>query len=212
MSFDALAATRRHLLTHPVVAILRGVRPQECLGVADTLVEAGIRSLEVPLNSPDPLHSIEMLARHLHGEAVVGAGTVLEAAQADAVADAGARIVLAPNCNAVVIQRAVARGLYAMPGVATVSEAFEALAAGAHGLKLFPADVLAPSSFKAWRAVLPAGVELFAVGGVDEGNIGAFRRAGAIGAGLGGALYMPGIARDELARRARAAMAAWAVE
>ncbi|SFM93580.1 2-dehydro-3-deoxy-6-phosphogalactonate aldolase [Variovorax sp. OV329] len=210
MNDAALAATRQHLLAHPVVAILRGIRPQECVGVADTLVEAGIRTLEVPLNSPDPLASIGMLARHLDGEALVGAGTVLDAAQVDAVADAGARIALAPNRNVEVIRRAVSRGLYAMPGVATVSEAFEALAAGAHGLKLFPADVLAPASFKAWRAVLPVGVELFAVGGVDADNLAAFRRAGACGAGLGGSLYTPGIARDELARRARAALAAWA--
>jgi 2-dehydro-3-deoxyphosphogalactonate aldolase len=204
-----LAATRQRLLAHPVLAILRGVQSRECIAVADTLLEAGIRTLEVPLNSPDPLASITMLARHLEGEALVGAGTVCEAAQVDAVADAGARIVLAPNCNAEVIRRAVARGLYAMPGVATVSEAFEALAAGAHGLKLFPADVLAPASFKAWRAVLPAGVELFAVGGVEAGNLGAFRLAGACGAGLGGALYTPGMGRNALAERARAALAAW---
>ena len=198
------------LQAHPLVAILRGVTPAEILAVADTLVDAGWRSIEVPLNSPEPFTSIERLAARFGSGIVLGAGTVLGAADVRRCADAGARLVLAPNRDADVIRTARALGLVVMPGVATPSEAFEALAAGAQALKLFPADVLGPASFKGWRAVLPAGVPLFAVGGVDAGNLHAFRGAGAAGAGLGSSLFAPGRRLDDLRSRALALAAAWA--
>jgi 2-dehydro-3-deoxyphosphogalactonate aldolase len=205
MSDTTLAA----LLLHPLVAILRGIRPDEVLGVADVLIDCGWRSIEIPLNSPEPFTSIERLAARYGSDTVIGAGTVLNATDARRCADAGARLVLAPNRDAEVIRTARALGLVVMPGVATPSEAFEALAAGAQALKLFPADVLGTASFKGWKAVLPAGVPLFAVGGVDGGNLRAFREAGAAGAGLGSSLYVPGRAPDDLRARALALAAAW---
>lgn len=200
------------LLSHPLLPILRGVAPAEVLGVAEVLLDCGFRVLEVPLNSPSPLDSLTRLAglARQHGAGVmVGAGTVLTATDVDAAADAGASLILAPNLNPRVVARAVQRGLLVMPGVATATEAFSALEAGAHALKLFPADVLGPATFKAWRAVLPAATPLFAVGGVTAGNLAAFQRAGASGAGLGSALYQPGMALDELRRRGLSIMAAW---
>lgn len=205
MNDDTLA----RLLAHPLVAILRGVRPDEVLAVAEVLVAAGFRSIEVPLNSPQPFDSIAALAKRWGRELVIGAGTVLAEADVARCADAGARLVLAPNRNEAVIRAAVARGLVVMPGVATPSEAFEALAAGAQALKLFPADVLGTASFKGWKAVLPPGVPLFAVGGVEVANLRAFRQAGAAGAGLGSSLYAPGRALPELRERALALAAAW---
>ncbi|MEY2772486.1 MAG: hypothetical protein RIQ38_2905 [Pseudomonadota bacterium] len=198
------------LKAHPLVAILRGVRPQEVLAVGEVLLAAGFRTLEVPLNSPDPLQSIERLAKAYGQRALIGAGTVLQVHEVDQVADAGARLVLAPNRNAAVIAQSRARGLLSMPGVATPSEAFEALAAGAQALKLFPADVLGTASLKAWRAVLPQGTPMWVVGGVDARNLAAFRAAGAAGAGLGSSLYTPGMALSDLAELAQALQAAWA--
>ena len=197
------------LLQHPLVAILRGVAPDEVLAVADVLVGCGWRSIEIPLNSPEPFVSIERLAARYGDEVLIGAGTVLNAADTRRCADAGARLVLAPNRDAEVIRAARAAGLVVMPGVATPSEAFEALAAGAQALKLFPADVLGTASFKGWKAVLPAGVPMFAVGGVDAGNLHAFREAGAAGAGLGSSLYAQGRTLDELRSRAVALASSW---
>ena len=201
-----------HLLSHPLLPILRGVQPGEVLGVAEVLLDCGFRVLEVPLNSPSPLDSLARLSRRYGAEVLVGAGTVLSEADVNAAADAGARLILAPNLNPRVIARAAQRGLIVMPGVATATEAFGALEAGAHALKLFPADVLGTATFTAWRAVLPAATPLFAVGGVAAGNLAGFRRAGACGAGLGSALYQPGMALDELRRRALLCMAAWTAE
>jgi 2-dehydro-3-deoxyphosphogalactonate aldolase len=192
-----------------VIAILRGVAPDEVLAVAQALLRAGIGVIEVPMNSPRPLDSIARLAA-AHGEqALVGAGTVLTPEDVDAVADAGARLVLAPNFDAAVVRRAKARGLWAMPGVATPSEGFAALAAGADGLKLFPGEMLGPPVLKAWRAVFPRDVPLYAVGGVGADNLGAYRAAGAVGAGVGSSLYTPGLEPDEIERRARILLAAW---
>lgn len=192
-----------------LVAILRGVRPDEVLAVADALIAGGIRVIEVPLNSPDPLLSIERLARR-HGAALrVGAGTVLSAADVDRVADAGGTLVLSPNFDADVVRRTRARGLWSVPGVATPSEGFAALAAGAQALKLFPAEMLGPPVLKAWRAVFPAGTPMWPVGGVGVPNLAAFRAAGADGAGIGSALYTPGTEPGELTRRARALLQAW---
>lgn len=193
-----------------VVAILRGVKPDEVLAVADALVAGGIGIIEVPLNSPQPLHSIERLVRAIGSRVRIGAGTVLSVADADRAADAGATLVLAPNFDAAVVQRTVQRGLFSLPGVATPSEGFAALAAGAHGLKLFPAEMLGPSVMKAWRAVFPAATQMVAVGGIGEANLAAFKAAGASGVGVGSSLYAPGVAPAELTRRARALVQRWA--
>lgn len=192
-----------------VIAILRGVAPDEVLAVGQALVDSGIRIIEVPLNSPQPLASIEALVRTFGDRIHIGAGTVLTPADVDGVADAGARLVLAPNMNAEVVRRAKARGLYAMPGVATPTEGFAALAAGADAIKLFPSELLGTAALKAWRAVFPAGTPMFSVGGVGPDNIAAFKAAGAAGVGIGSSLYTPGLALDELARRARTLVERW---
>ncbi|MFN0185871.1 MAG: 2-dehydro-3-deoxy-6-phosphogalactonate aldolase [Aquabacterium sp.] len=192
-----------------VVAILRGIRPDEIDAVAAALRRGGIGVIEVPLNSPQPLASIERLARDHGHEILVGAGTVLRPADVDRVADAGARLVLAPNMDPAVVGRCVARGLLAVPGVATPTEGFAALAAGAHALKLFPAELLAPPVLKAWRAVFPPGTAMVPVGGVGEHNLAAFKAAGAAALGIGSSLYSPGVAPDEIERRARRLVQAW---
>jgi 2-dehydro-3-deoxyphosphogalactonate aldolase len=194
---------------HGVIAILRGVRPEEVIEVARVLLEAGVTTIEVPLNSPDPLRSIAALSAAHGQQALIGAGTVLTPGEVDAVADAGARLVLAPNFDPDVVRRGKDRGLWAMPGVATPSEGFQALACGADGLKLFPGEMLGPPVHKAWRAVFPKPVPMYAVGGVGPDNLRAFRVAGATGAGIGSSLYAPGVALDELGRRARALCEAW---
>lgn len=192
-----------------VIAILRGVAPAEVLDVAAALVRGGVRVIEVPLNSPSPFDSIERLARAWGDQLLVGAGTVLSAADADRVADAGGRLVLAPNLDAAVVRQSKARGLLSVPGVATPSEGFAALAAGADALKLFPAEMLGPPVLKAWRAVFPPGTPMLPVGGVGTANLAAFKAAGAAGAGIGSSLYAPGVALDELERRAAALVRAW---
>ena len=202
-------ASAPDLTPRGVIAILRGVAPDEVLAVAQALLGAGIEVIEVPMNSPRPLDSIARLASAHGGRALIGAGTVLTPQDVDAVADAGARLVLAPNFDATVVRRAKARGLWAMPGVATPSEGFAALAAGADGLKLFPGEMLGPPVLKAWRAVFPRDVPLYAVGGVGLDNLATYRAAGAVGAGVGSSLYSPGVAPAEIESRARALLAAW---
>jgi 2-dehydro-3-deoxyphosphogalactonate aldolase len=205
-SFDIAAAAA---LPRGLIAILRGVQPHEIPGIAQALLAAGIRAIEVPLNSPQPLESISWLARTHGDHALIGAGTVLDPREVDAVADAGARLVVAPNFNAEVLARARARGLVSLPGVATPTEGFAALAAGASGLKLFPAEMLGPNVLKAWRAVFPKDAALYPVGGVGVDNLPAYRQAGASGAGLGSSLYAPGVSADLVRRRAEALVAAW---
>jgi len=206
-SFDITAASG---LPRGLIAILRGVRPDELPAIAEALIAAGIRAIEVPLNSPQPLESIGWLARTHGDHALIGAGTVLDVREVDAIADAGARLMVAPNFNAEVLARARVRGLVSLPGVATPTEGFAALAAGASGLKLFPAEMLGPAVLKAWRAVFPKDAALYPVGGVGVDNLPAYRQAGASGAGLGSSLYSPGAPVDLVRRRAQALVAAWA--
>ncbi len=186
----------------PLVAILRGVRPDEVEAVADALVEAGLAMIEVPLNSPEPLDSIARLARRYGPEVMIGAGTVLTPADVAAVRAAGGRLIVSPNANPEVIRASA--GLVSLPGFYTPSEAFAAIAAGATGLKLFPADGASPAYLKAQRAVFPAGLPLFAVGGITPDNLAQWLAAGAMGAGIGSALYAPGLTAAEVGLRARA--------
>jgi 2-dehydro-3-deoxyphosphogalactonate aldolase len=192
----------------PLIAILRGMTPEEAPWVLETLLGAGFRILEVPLNSPRPFDSLAYLAGRAPQGVLIGAGTVLTEAEVDAVAATGARLMIAPNCAPPLIAAARARGLIALPGVATPTEAFAALAAGADGLKMFPGELLPPAAVKAWRAVLPKDTLLVPTGGVAPDNVAAYRAAGADGFGIGSALYKPGMARDELARKAAALVAA----
>jgi 2-dehydro-3-deoxyphosphogalactonate aldolase len=192
----------------PIVAILRGVKPDEIDAIGDALIEAGVTVVEVPLNSPQPFESIRLLsARHGH-HALIGAGTVLEAPDVARVKEAGGRLVVAPNFDADVVRAAKAAGLATLPGVMTPSEGFAALKAGADGLKLFPAEIIPPLVFKAWRAVFPADCLMLAVGGVGVENIRTYREAGASGYGIGSALYKPGRAAAEIGPLARALVAA----
>ena len=193
----------------PLVAILRGVKPDEAETIAAAIVEAGFGAIEVPLNSPEPLASIARIARRFGDCALIGAGTVLEPREVDDVAEAGARLVVAPNADRTVIERAAKLGLMALPGVATVTEAFEALKAGASGLKLFPGEAIGPEVVRAWRSVLAKETQLYPVGGVTPERIGPYRRAGANGFGIGSALYKPGASIESVARAARAFVKAW---
>lgn len=194
----------------PLVAILRGIRPDEVEAAGDALVEAGFTLIEVPLNSPEPLVSIERLAQRVGDRAIVGAGTVLTVAQVAQVQDAGGAMIVSPNTDLAVIAESARRGMVSLPGYFTPSEAFAALAAGASGLKLFPAEAATPSVVKAQRAVLPRDVPLFAVGGISPDNMGPWLAAGANGFGLGSALYKAGATTQEIAANARAFAAAWA--
>lgn len=193
----------------PLVAILRGLTPQEAPAIGAALAEAGFRILEVPLNSPQPLQSIELLARALGDRCLVGAGTVLTPGQVQDVASAGGRLIVMPHADTEVIASAHAMGLRCTPGVATPTEAFAALRAGADALKLFPAEQLPPPVLKAWRSVLPPGTALLPVGGITPERMAVYRQAGAAGFGIGSALYAPGTDAAEVGRRARAFIDAW---
>ena len=187
-SIDKFKTAMREL---PLVAILRGLKPEEAADIGDVLVAAGFRLIEVPLNSPRPLDSIATL-RQRFPQAVVGAGTVLTAADVRDVAQAGGELVVAPNFDRDVVAETVRLGMASLPGIMTPTEAFAALAAGAHGLKLFPAELASPAVVKALLAVLPKGTPLIPVGGVGAENLAAWRAAGAAGFGLGSSLYKPG--------------------
>jgi 2-dehydro-3-deoxyphosphogalactonate aldolase len=191
----------------PVVAILRGVKPDEVDAVGDALVESGITIIEVPLNSPDPFDSIGRLAKRHGARALIGAGTVLETPDVARVKAAGGELIVAPNFDSDVVRAAKTAGLVALPGVMTPSEGFAALKAGADGLKLFPAEIIPPTVFKAWRAVFPPDCLLLAVGGVGVDNLKIYAQAGASGYGIGSALYKPGRAPAEIAPLARALVA-----
>lgn len=201
-------AFRAHLAACPLVAIIRGVTPAEVEGVGAALLDAGFRIIEVPLNSPDPFASIERLARLAGERATIGAGTVLTADDVGRVAAAGGRIIVAPNTDVDVIAAAVAAGVVSAPGYFTPSEAFAALKAGAHALKLFPAEGAGPAVVKAQRAVLPRDIPLIVVGGIRPDNMRPYVEAGATGFGLGSSLYAPGMTASEVGAHARAFVAA----
>ena len=200
---------REHLAPLPLIAILRGITPDEAVPVGLALAEAGFRIIEVPLNSPQPLRSIELLARALGSRCLVGAGTVMSAAQVAAVEQAGGRLIVMPHGDPAVIRAAKAQGLLCAPGVATPTEGFAALAAGADALKLFPAELLSPPVLKALRAVFPSDTLFLPVGGITPQNLAAYAAAGASGFGLGSALYKPGLAIGQVQANARAFVEAW---
>ena len=186
-----------------IIAILRGIRPEEVLAVADALIGAGITKIEVPLNSPDAIASVAALAGRFGDVAVIGAGTVLTPADVDRVQAAGGGLIVSPDANPAVIARTKALGLLSYPGVMTPTECFAALRAGADGLKLFPGSLIGPAGLKALRAVLPEGTEVLAVGGAGPENFAEWFAAGASGFGIGTALYRPGDGAGEVAARAR---------
>ena len=203
-AFDAAFATC------PLVAILRGVRPDEVVAIGEELVAAGFTLIEVPMNSPDPLDSVARLVAALGDRAMIGAGTVLTPAQVDSVREAGGRMVISPNMNADVIRASVAAGMVSLPGIATPTEALAALDAGATALKLFPAEAASPAVLKAMRAILPRETRVLPVGGIVPDGMGPWRDAGAAGFGLGSALYKPGLSADAVGANARAFVAALA--
>lgn len=196
-------------MTRKIVAILRGILPNEVEAVGAALLEAGISMLEVPLNSPEPLASIEIMARRFGDTAIVGAGTVLTPRQVEDVATAGGKLIVSPNCRPEVIARTLSLGLISMPGVFTPTECFAALDAGARAIKLFPAEIAGPAGLKAIHAVLPVDIEIYAVGGVSAGNCADWARAGAAGFGIGGSLYKPGDDVAAVAARAKEIVAAY---
>ena len=205
----ALEQFRAAMASLPLVAILRGIRPEEATPVGDALVTSGWRLLEVPLNSPDPLASIAAMAKAFP-DALVGAGTVLRAQEVALVHAAGGRLIVSPNFNAEVVREAVRLGMVCLPGVFTATEAFAALGAGATAVKLFPAEMIPPAGVKALRAVLPPDTLVLPVGGIAIGNMADYRAAGADGFGIGSALYKPGVSAGDVEQRALDFRAAWA--
>ncbi len=197
------------LKTLPLIGILRGLKPDEALPVGQALLDTGWTLIEVPLNSPQPLQSIEALAGALP-RALVGAGTVLTAGQVRDVHAAGGQLVISPNFNAEVVREAVRLDMVCLPGVMTATEAFAALQAGAAGLKLFPAEMITPAVVKALRAVLPPPTLLLPVGGITVGNMASYQSAGASGFGIGSALYKPGMPASEVAENAMKFIAGYA--
>lgn len=193
----------------PLIAILRGVTPDDIVPVGRALHDAGFRVIEIPLNSPQPFESIRRLTAELGERCLIGAGTVLTEAQVAEVDAAGGRLIVSPNANLAVIRASKAAGLVSAPGVATPSEGFAALDAGADSLKLFPAEQLGPAVVKAWRAVFPKELALLPVGGITPDNMGPYVAAGANGFGLGSALYKPGLSAAQVSANAQAFAAGW---
>ena len=205
---DAAQLLSTHLSGCPLVAILRGLTPGEAESVGGALIDSGFRIIEVPLNSPDPFDSIARLARRFGDEALIGAGTVTAESEVARVAGAGGRLVVSPGCNPAVIRATARAGLVSAPGFFTPTEGFAAIEAGAHALKLFPAEAASPAVLKAQRTVLPRHIPLLVVGGITPTGMAPWLAAGADGFGLGSALYAPGFSADEVGGRARAFVAA----
>lgn len=193
----------------PLIAILRGLAPAEALDVGRALYAAGFRTLEVPLNRPGAIECIAALAAGMPADTLIGGGTMLTEAHVEEVHAAGGRLLVSPNCDPAVIRRAAALGMLAAPGVATPTEAFAALQAGAHALKLFPAESLGHGGLKALKSVVPAGTDLWPVGGITPESIPAWVAAGATGFGIGSQLFAPGVSAAQVEERARAYVAAW---
>ena len=189
---------------HPLIAILRGIKPTEVVDVAEILIEKDFKIIEIPLNSPDPIRSIELLTHYFENHAIIGAGTVLDEASIRSIAEAGAKLVVMPNGNGAVVRAAKDRGLIAIPGIATPTEAFAMIEAGADALKLFPAEGIPPSVLKAMKAVLPSTVPILPVGGITPEKMDDYLKAGAIGFGLGSALYKPGMTLRDIRKNAEA--------
>ncbi|MCS3467281.1 2-dehydro-3-deoxyphosphogalactonate aldolase [Pseudomonas sp. JUb42] len=200
---------KQALTQNGLVAILRGLRPQEAEAIGTVLYDAGIRVIEVPLNSPQPYDSIRLLRSLLPADCLIGAGTVLTPEQVSQVKDAGGQVIVMPHSDPVVLRAAKAAGLFLSPGVATPTEAFAALAEGADVLKMFPAEQMGPAVVKAWLAVLPAGTVLLPVGGITPDNMAPFISAGVKGFGLGSGLFKPGMSAAQVGASAEAYVAAW---
>ncbi|CUH41872.1 2-dehydro-3-deoxy-6-phosphogalactonate aldolase [Ruegeria atlantica] len=196
-------------MSRPIIAILRGLQPAEAVNVGHALIESGIDKIEVPLNSPDPLNSIESLASSFGDQALIGAGTVLTPEHVEAVSQVGGKLIVSPNYDAEVIVRSVALNMQSWPGVYTPTEAFAALKAGATGLKLFPGVTAGPSGLAALRPVLPSGTLVYAVGGAGPENFAEWIKAGANGFGIGSALFKPGMSVAEIAGQAKRIVAAY---
>ena len=196
-------------MSRPIIAILRGISPDQATEACAALIDAGIDKIEVPMNSPSPLKSIAAMVAAYGDRALIGAGTVLDIGQVAAVADAGGKLIVSPNVNADVIRATKAAGMESWPGIFTPSEAFAALQAGATGLKLFPGNMAGPGGMKALRAVLPQGTQVYAVGGAGPTNFGEWLSASADGFGIGSALYTPGLTTDEIGARAAEITAAF---
>ncbi|HUH48480.1 MAG TPA: 2-dehydro-3-deoxy-6-phosphogalactonate aldolase [Mycoplana sp.] len=196
-------------MKRPLIAILRGLKPAETEGVVGALIEAGFTAIEIPLNSPDPFRSIEIAAKMVPNDCLIGAGTVLTTDQVEQLDAVGGRLMVSPNVEPAVISLAAAKGMVTMPGVFTPTEALAAARAGATGLKFFPASVLGPSGINAIRAILPADLEIAAVGGVSEANFADYAKVGIRSFGLGSSLYKPGMAAADVATRARATIIAY---
>ncbi|MEM1302459.1 MAG: 2-dehydro-3-deoxy-6-phosphogalactonate aldolase [Pseudomonadota bacterium] len=192
-----------------MIAILRGITPAEATDASAALIDAGITTIEVPMNSPDPLDSIAAMAKAHGDRALIGAGTVLTVDQVQGVHDAGGKLIVSPNADTDVIAKTVALGMESWPGVFTPTEAFAALGAGATGLKLFPGNMAGPGGLKAIRAVLPKGTQVYAVGGAGPENFGEWIAASADGFGIGSALYKPGMSAAEIGARAADVVAAY---
>ena len=192
-----------------IIAILRGVKLEEVAAIGDALHAAGIRIVEVPLNSPEPFRSIAALAARFEGRMIVGAGTVLDTESVDRVKSSGGQIAVSPDCNPAVIAQAITRNMVPLPGVFTPTEAFSAVRAGARHLKLFPAEAASPKTVKAWKAVLPKDVSLYAVGGVTPANMKDWADAGCAGFGIGSNIYKPGMTAEDVGKAARDFVAAW---
>ena len=196
-------------MSRPIIAILRGVKPTEAVGIAGVILAAGIDKIEVPLNSPSPFDSINAIVKVYGDQALIGAGTVLTTAQVKQVRSAGGQLVVSPNCDPAVIAATIAEGMQSWPGVFTPSEALAALQAGATGLKLFPGDMAGPKGLKAMRAILPFGTQVYAVGGAAPDNFSKWIEASADGFGLGSAIYKPGDTSETVAAKAQAIVTAF---